>query len=502
MPRCLYLMATGGESLKNAIAIYLRISLEDCRIKSVKNKESMSISNQRKLIMQYINSKDDLKNKEIFEVSDDGYSGTNFDRPGIKKILKMVEDGDIDSIIVKDFSRFGRNYIDVGHYIEHIFPTKGVRFISVNDGYDSIKSTENLIDTSVKNLIYSLYSKDLSQKIKAVKRAKMKNGEFVGSFAPYGYVRDQDNKGRFLIDADAAAVVKRIFNMAAEEGKSEKDIAIILNREKVPSPSVYKNNKGCSRRWNPLDSELVWNGQAVGRILSDIRYVGYMVSGKFERIIVGKNQYRKRDQESYFITENTHEAIIDKELFFKINPIKLKIIKTRKRRDNPFAGKIRCENCKKCLSRVNTKRPYFKCYMTGYINGNCYAGKIDEQSLVCAVNESVKKFIELDIIKPKQNLIQNPEIEKAQNLRALNKLKYDKKVLLEEYSLGKLDKESFIEKNNQYKAKIKELQALLMPRERDETNAEDVIDIVIKQFVKNIFVCQENCIRLEMNFLP
>ena len=205
------------------VAAYLRLSSDDGD-----KAESNSIGNQRSIINQYIKQNKEFKNVEYY--IDDGYSGTSFDRPDFKRMLSDIENKKIDCIIVKDLSRLGRNYIEVGNYIEQIFPNYGIRFIAINDnvdGYKDPKSVNNVI-VPFKNLMNDEYARDISNKVRSVLDNKKAKGQFIGSFAPYGYVRDSKNKYKFVVDKEAAKVVKKIFNMALN-GKSKKDIAIELN---------------------------------------------------------------------------------------------------------------------------------------------------------------------------------------------------------------------------------------------------------------------------------
>ena len=202
------------------VAAYLRLSSDDGD-----KAESNSIGNQRSIINQYIKQNKEFKNVEYY--IDDGYSGTSFDRPDFKRMLSDIENKKIDCIIVKYLSRLGRNYIEVGNYIEQIFPNYGIRFIAINDNVDSYKDPKSVNNVIVpfKNLMNDEYARDISNKVRSVLDNKKAKGQFIGSFAPYGYVRDSKNKYKFVVDKEAAKVVKKIFNMALN-GKSKKDIAI------------------------------------------------------------------------------------------------------------------------------------------------------------------------------------------------------------------------------------------------------------------------------------
>ena len=222
---------------KYIVVKYLRISLEDGDCP-----ESDSIGNQRELLDLHISVIfKNTPNLEVIELIDDGYTGTNMNRPAMQKLLVLAETHQIHCVIVKDFSRFARDYIDVGRYTDMIFPEWQIRFISTNDAYDS---TDYLgatcgIDVAMKNLSNTMYSLDLSEKIKSVKHLQQKQGKFISCFAIYGYVKSPEDKHKLLIDPEAAEIVKRIFNMR-DDGISFRRIAAILNNEGIPSPSEYK----------------------------------------------------------------------------------------------------------------------------------------------------------------------------------------------------------------------------------------------------------------------
>ena len=231
-------------------AKYIRLSSEDNNLRTSGKMESNSVANQRNLLDTFISRTPELAETNIIEFCDDGWSGKNFERPAVQKMLAQVREGKIQCIIVKDLSRFGRNYLEVGNYIYYVFPFLGVRFISVNDGFDSIRPADlDSLNTSFKNLLYDLYSRDLSRKVRKAKKFRAKRGDFLSPFAPYGYVKDPENKNRLLIDPEAAETVRRIFHLMAD-GKKTEQIAEILNREAVPTRMLYKRAAGCSRtRW-------------------------------------------------------------------------------------------------------------------------------------------------------------------------------------------------------------------------------------------------------------
>ena len=242
----------GGGRMTDILALYIRLSLADEETKSGIQDESDSITNQRNFIQKFIQNNEELAGFRQKEFYDDGYSGKNFDRPGFQKLLEMCRKGEINCIIVKDFSRLGRNYVEVGNLIEQVFPFLGIRVLSINDHYDSsrLNGMTGGMDIAFKNLVYNLYSKDLSQKVKSAVTTRMKKGEYCAPFALFGYCKSKEDIHKLEIDPEAAEIVRRIFLMVID-GIQRQAIANRLNSEGVPTPAVYKQRKGCSRDWYP-----------------------------------------------------------------------------------------------------------------------------------------------------------------------------------------------------------------------------------------------------------
>lgn len=292
-------------------AMYLRISSEDEDLRTGEKNESESISNQRSLLREYVSGHAELAGSEILEFCDDGWSGTNFERPAVKALLEQVRRGQINCIVVKDLSRFGRDYLTVGDYISRVFPFLGVRFISVNDGFDSSNPLDiDSLDTSFRTLIYDLYSRDLSRRVKSAKKARAERGAFLSPYAPYGYVKDPEDKNHLLVDTEAAEVIRRIFQMAAD-GTKTWEIAAALNGEGVSSPKNYKVETGCTRTpWHSIQDENFWTANLVAKFLRDERYIGKTVYGKRSRDIVGSTHTVKISRNDWVIVPDRHEAIV------------------------------------------------------------------------------------------------------------------------------------------------------------------------------------------------
>lgn len=246
---------------KYHIAIYLRLSKEDDKLK----KESNSIAMQRLLLQSYV--AENFEECELSEFCDDGYTGTNFERPGMQAMLKMVKSGEIDCILVKDFSRFARDYIELGSWLEQIFPFLGVRFISVNDHYDSCDFQGSIagLDVNFKNLLYDLYSKDLSGKVRSSLAARKEKGQYISANSPFGYEKDPKDRHALLIAEDEAEIVRRIFSLTVE-GYTSVEIARLFNETRVKTPIEFKIEKGKTNKM-PKGERFLWSSSAICQIL-------------------------------------------------------------------------------------------------------------------------------------------------------------------------------------------------------------------------------------------
>ena len=267
------------------IAAYLRLSSDDGD-----KAESNSIGNQRSIVKQYINS--NKLSSSIKYYIDDGYSGTTFDRPDFKKMVDDIKDNKINCIIVKDLSRLGRNYIEVGKYIDEIFPSYNIRFIAINDNIDTGKDPKSASSIIVpfKNLMNDEYARDISQKVRSVLDSKKGQGKFIGSYAPYGYLRDPKDKYKFIIDKEPAKIVKKIFSMILS-GKSKKEIANELNSLQISTPRVYKLENGITH-YNINDLTKLWNSKKLESLVIDFinnfRNVVIEIDQKIEQIVSQK----------------------------------------------------------------------------------------------------------------------------------------------------------------------------------------------------------------------
>lgn len=346
------------------VAMYLRLSDEDAALRQDKKAESESISNQRSLLTHFIRSDPAFCGWEIVEFCDDGWSGKGFERPGFLKMLEEVKKGRLHCIIVKDLSRFGRDYLVVGSYISRVFPFLGVRFIAVNDGFDSSRPQDiDSLDTAFRTLLYDLYSRDLSAKVKNARRMRAERGAFLAPFAPYGYVKDPENKAHLLIDADAAEVVRRIFAWAME-GVGTTEIAVRLNREGVLTPMQYKREKGCScKRWRSIHEDNFWTDRTVIKILQNECYTGKLVYGRYVRDRVGNGHFVRQSRDQWIVVDATHKAIVSEEDFQKAasqRKEKQKAVPAAAEK-NPLRGKVVCGVCGHCMKLSRAKNARYFC---------------------------------------------------------------------------------------------------------------------------------------------
>lgn len=346
------------------IAVYMRLSKadEDGKVQD----ESNSISMQRIFIRKYIASHFEVC--QITEYQDDGFSGTNFNRPGVQRLLEDARNEKFDCVVVKDFSRFGRDYMEVGSYLEQIFPFLGIRFISINDHYDSASYQGSIADLDVnfKNLLYDLYSKDLSQKVKTSLRARKESGQYVSANAPFGYEKAPDDRHMLVICEDEAAVVREIFSLALQ-GVTSSQTAKKLNLENVPTPVEFKIRKGKTSR-KPKGDKFYWSNSVICSILRNPVYAGDVEYGKTEKDQVGGRNVLKERAE-WKIIKNHHSPIIAREDFEEVQ--KNRGISRRKGKGesrHPLIGRAVCGCCRRNLRIREGLNPYFSCnnrYVTG-----------------------------------------------------------------------------------------------------------------------------------------
>lgn len=316
---------------KRNLAMYIRLSDADRDVAAGYKEESDSITNQRALLYSYIQEHEEFKGFDVLEYFDDGFSGTDFGRrQEFQRMMRDAEKGVFDTILVKDLSRFGRDYLEVGNYLEFVLPAMGVRFIAVNDGYDSYNNfgMTSGMDVAFKNLIYQMYSRDLSRKVKSARKNRNMNGEYTAAFVCYGYRKDPEDKHKLLVEEETAEVVREIFSLAID-GKNCNEIARILNERKIPTRLQNQWNRGIRfvPRYNKGD--MIWAGGEVRTILNNEQYTGVMIQNKVanEGRADGHIMIRKLDHSEWSIVPDGIPAIISRETFEAANSMRRRIKK-------------------------------------------------------------------------------------------------------------------------------------------------------------------------------
>lgn len=334
--------------------IYCRLSRDDDNFS-----ESESITNQKRMLAKY--AKDNGFDIYDYYV-DDGISGTTFNRPDFQRMLTDIESKKINLVITKDLSRLGRDYIQTGYYMEVFFPQKNVRYIAVNDGVDTLGCDNDI--APFKNILNEMYAKDISKKVRAAFRTKVEHGEFIGSFAPYGYKKSPVNKNKLIIDEGAAKVVKRIFHMSVE-GYGLNKIARVLNDESIPNPTMYARSSGSNYINNMrIEKTYYWTNTTIRKILKNEVYIGNLVQGKQRTKSFKCRQRISLDENDWITVENSHDAIIDFETWNKVQGM----LSVRKRvtqtgETHLFSGLIKCADCGRFMSLGKHHRgfEYFVC---------------------------------------------------------------------------------------------------------------------------------------------
>ena len=367
-------------------AIYLRLSRDDQN----GNSESMSIAHQRDMLLDYCEE----RRWKVYDIYvDDGITGTNFERPGFQRMIKDIEDGCITVVLTKDLSRLGRNYIMTGQYTDFFFPEHGVRYIAVNDSYDSDKDDNDI--APFKNILNEMYAKDISKKVRSARLSSARQGRFLGSKPPYGYVRSDENKYQLVIDPPAAEIVRRLFREFAS-GESGRSIAVKLNAEGIDTPSDYYY-KQTGKRSTRSDKCNQWGSATVIQLLRNEVYMGHMIQGKRKVSSFKSRKFLIASEDDWIVVRNTHEPIIEEYEWDSVQRRLAKAsiapsnhsIKTNSTDEiNLFSGIIRCADCggimafNRKMRKNGTEKLYYRCSRYAN-NGNetCTTHTIDMEML-------------------------------------------------------------------------------------------------------------------------
>jgi len=385
-------------------AMYLRLSRDDSDVgnatdgKGNVKSESNSIGNQRELIRAYIHEQQDIELYDIYV--DDGFSGSNFDRPEFKRMMSDIEAGRANCVIVKDLSRFGRDYIESGRYIQKVFPALGVRFIALTDHYDSFHADagESGIVLPVKNFINDSYCRDISTKVKSQFEVKRKNGECIAPFVIYGYRKAENNKNQLIIDEYAADIVRKIFEWKMD-GMAISAIAEKLNGLGILSPKEYKKSIGSNYKGGFSGAvKSMWSSSTVKRILTNEVYLGHLVQGKTEKINYKLKKSVEKPKEDWVKVEDTHEPIISQDNFLIVQNL-LKVdsrVSPVTEKNSLFTGLLFCGDCgEQMIRRVNrykdTQKVYYICSTKNRGEG-CTRHSIEEEKLKEMITPLIQRY--------------------------------------------------------------------------------------------------------------
>ena len=455
------------------VGLYIRLSEVDSD-KSYES-ESESIINQRNLLMSFVK-----QNEFTFvdEYIDDGFTGTNFDRPGFKRLLEDIENGRINCVITKDLSRLGRNYVTCGYYVDEYFLLKKVRYIAVLDQVDTFLNNVGNEMIPFKSVFNDMTSRDNSKKIRSILRNKKEDGKFIGSEPSFGYMRDPEDKGHLLPNPDTAFIVKKIFEMA-NNGVSVSDIASYLNDCKYPTPSLYKKKEGSKQKFNPI-----WTVSSVKKILKNQMYTGDMVQNVQTKLSYKSQKKVALNKEAWIIVENTHEPLASKEVFNKVQSNVKRKQKTQTDREKRlFENLIYCLECGNTLTVTYRKNhDYWTVNCNRYSRNPrrhlCYPHFMPydklEEALLSTIKSTCKKYLDEIDVKSLARLINDKNTSKESTTEEINFLnkkikEYNAKIdmLYDDKFKGNISEDTYKRLSreteillNQSKSRIEELQAV------------------------------------------
>ncbi len=488
------------EKKEKITALYCRLSQDDGR-----EGESNSISNQKEILLQYAKQHGFL-HPEFF--IDDGVSGTTFMRPDFQRMQKMAENGEIATIIVKDLSRFGRNYLEVGKYLEITYPTLGIRFIAIQENVDTMNNTGTEM-MPFNNIFNEWYAAQTSKKIRAVQKAKADNGERVSSTVPYGYKKDKDNPKQWVIDEPAAEVVRYIYKLCLE-GLGPTQIAKRLRAEKILCPTAYFESVGKATANKTPSDPYRWCGDTTKRIIDNRQYTGCTINFKSSMISYKIHKRLPNDESEWQIIPNTQEAIIDETTWERVQELR----KNRRRntatgRESIFSGLVYCADCGSklyfCASKsITEKQEFYRCAAYKENTGTCsihYIRDIVLRQLVLETIQRVAEFVQgFEPVFVYLFAKKNAE-GREKNIRAMKlKAEQSKKRIVEldklieriytDNVMGKISDERFAIMSANFEAEQKELRESLSNLEQSIIDAEtEKVDM--KRFLETIRECTD-----------
>ena len=462
----MHVMGSRAAKKEYVICLYIRLSMEDDDSGNPFKKESGSITTQRMLLYDFIKGRKEFDGCEVIEKCDDGFSGTHFDnRPQFTEMIELAKMGKINCIMVKDFSRFGRDYVELGNYLEQLFPFMGVRFISVNDHYDSAELADGEtggLDVAFKNLIYDYYSREMSRKQKIAWQRRAEEGKYSAGNALYGYRRSKEDKHRLVIEPEEAAVVKEIFAMKLT-GIGTTLIARMLNDRGIPCPSELYHSRGNIRQWKNKDRPCYWTAGTINTILKDEKYTGTMVLLKTRAETVGGRSV-KRPKEEWVRVENTHEPIVSYPQYIKaVSLLKQQKAKKSKKMKNIYY----CGNCGRALCNIHRNLIFCRQRILK-TDSDCRDIEICKHDVDMAVLAAVKReaeiFLDYDKLS-RQAIMRNPPLSIGERIGAVVRTMETAQkawiALYDKYADGELEREIFLDEKRQYDADMERMEAEL-----------------------------------------
>lgn len=392
-------------------ALYIRLSKEDGD-----KGESNSVVTQREILKEYVKQQE---NTEIVDFYiDDGWSGTNFNRPSFQRMMQDIYNGVVNCVIVKDLSRLGRNYTDAGYYIDNIFVKYNVRFIALNNCFDSVSSGMNAatkcLTLGVQNVINESVAATTSVNIRGTLNVARRQGKFIGSFPTYGYLKDPNDHHKLIIDEETAPVVRQIFRWFIE-GKSVIGITRMLNSSGILNPSAYKKEKGFNYKHSGSNNDGLWCDSTVRRILKNQMYIGNMVQGKNVKASYKLKQCLAVPKDDWIIVENTHEPIIDKDTFYKAQVLFNRNTRTapEKTEVDLFSGFVKCADCHRAMSKKTNKHSYgtyeyYRCVTSSKMDKNScspHSIRVDklEETVLTTIQMMIDTAVKIDDVINKMN---------------------------------------------------------------------------------------------------
>lgn len=462
-------------------ALYCRLSVEDTKDEKKNGKEDLSnsIQNQKAMLLQY--ARDHRFPHPTFFI-DDGYSGVTYDRPGFQKMLDEIEAGHVGAVITKDLSRLGRNSALTGLYINYTFPQNDVRYIAINDHFDSINPNSTDSDIAgIKNWFNEFFAKDTSRKIRAVQKAKGERGERLTVHVPYGYMKNPENPKEWIIDEEAAQVVKKIFTLCMN-GRGPSQIADQLEKDKILTPTAYKNKQGVKTPHTEPENPYRWHESTIVNILERKEYIGATVNFKTYTNSIWDKKQRENPEENRVIFYNTHPAIIEQEVFDKVQEIRQqRHRRTATGKSSPFSGLVFCADCKQKLYYSTTKyfekrQDFFTCSTHRANKGKCsghYIRAVVLEDLVWNHMKEVISYVTRYEAHFRVEMEQKLRLQSEETIRV-----YKKRLAQAEKRIGELDRLFIKIYEDNAKGKLNDDRFAMMSKTYEDEQAQLKVEIV------------------------